>query len=187
MLEKIHLWKRQGETVSRLALHNRGISMKYFRFWLAGAVFWTGLATTGGAVPPLTNSPDTLVLRSTNLSSLHILTVDLYRKRAVRFRACEELDRLGDCKTVWKTQQRELTSGELSIFRRLAREAKLFSGRANGGQLDFGFRSLEVHARNDIAVLVTSLNDSFFQPGPRRDLLLKLQALDAEMASSSKS
>lgn len=158
--------------------------MKYFRLLLANAAFLTGLVTPGTALPS-TDSPDTLVLRSTNSSLLHILTIDL-RKKAVRFRGCEELDFLGDCKTSWKTGQRGLSSDELMAFKRLTRGAKLFSGRANGGQLDFGFRSLEVHAGNSIAILVTSLNGSFFQAGPRKDLLLKLQALDAEMASSSK-
>jgi hypothetical protein len=159
--------------------------MNYLPVWLAAAVFLTGLASPD-AVLPQTSPPDTLVLRSTDSSSLHILTIDLVWGKAVRFRGCDDLDLFGDCKVIWKKGQRALSQDELRTLRRLTRDARLFIGRANGGQLDFGFRSLEVHARNDIAILVTSLNDSFFRLGPRRDLLLKLQRLDSEMASSSR-
>jgi len=47
--------------------------------------------------------------------------------------------------------------------------------------MDFAFRWLEVRARNDIAMLVTTLNDSFSESGPRKELLTRLYALEKEL------
>lgn len=73
---------------------------------------------------------------------------------------------------------------ELRTLTRLALEAKLFSGRSDGAQLDFAFRWLEVRAQNHIAMLVTSLNDSFSVAGPRKELLSRLFALEKELTVS---
>jgi hypothetical protein len=152
---------------------------------LTAGTFWgNGLAVAGDFKPPV-KVADLLVLRSTNSSSIHILTINLGERRMARIRACEDLDQFGDCKGAWSTSQRMLTGEEFGALKRLSQEADLFGGRANGGHLDFSFRSLEVRSRNDIAMLVASLNDSFFEPGPRRELLLRLEKLDKEMATSA--
>jgi hypothetical protein len=48
--------------------------------------------------------------------------------------------------------------------------------------MDFAFRSLEVHARPDVAILVTSVNPSFTEPGARKELLKSLMTLEDELS-----
>jgi hypothetical protein len=128
-----------------------------------------------------TSSPDLLVSRSRSSFSLTELSVDLGQSRAVKFRTCSDSDGCSAC----KTSRRKLSTEEVHVLSRLAREAKLFGGRANGLQIDLAFRWLEVHAGSDIAILVMTVNDSFSEPGPRKKLFVKLKALEDEMAASS--
>lgn len=149
---------------------------------VAGAFFLNGL--TAGAALRSIGRPDTLVLRSRSSFSLQELSVDLGRKGVVELRTCAARDSFGGCKAAWRTNQRRLAPDELRTLARLALEAKLFGGRANGAHVDWAFRWLEVRARNDIAMLVTTLNDSFSEAGPRKELLARLIALEGELATS---
>src|SRR4029077_2563621 len=129
--------------------------------------------------------PDMLVLRSESSFSLEILSVDLGPKSIVGLRTCDAPDSFGCCKSPWRASQRRLSSEELRTLTHLAREAKLFSGPSNGGHIDLAFRWLEVRSRNEIAMLMITLNDSFQEPGPRRMLLEKLHYLQSEMMAVS--
>lgn len=109
------------------------------------------------------------------------LSLDFNQNGIVKFRTCP--DSGGRSKDVCETSQRKLPKEEFQALTRLARDAKLFGGPTNGGQIDFSFRCLEVHAGKDISILVTTLNDSFSEPGPRKELLNKLETLDEELAN----
>lgn len=132
------------------------------------------------------DSPDHLVLRSKSSFSLQELSVDLGNKGRVELRICESLDRFGTCKS-WKTSTRRLSKQEYETLSTMAKRADLFGGRSDGAQMDFAYRSLEVQARQHyIAILITTLNESFTEKGPRKDLLERLRALEAELRSSVK-
>jgi hypothetical protein len=173
-----------GEIVNSPARPNKKLSMTV-SIALAICVILMESLTVAGAVRQPTKHPDLLVLRSVSSFSMYILTVNLGQRGSVRIKACENLDQFENCREPWDTSQRLLSKEELMMFKKLSQEADLFGGRANGGHLDLAFRSLEVHARNDVAILVTSLNDSFGTPGPRKELLQRLQKLDSEMAASA--
>jgi hypothetical protein len=158
-------------------------AMKSIRALVVGWLFLNGLSIAG-AVPREIGRPDTLVLRSRSSFSLQEFSVDLGRKGVVELRTCAARDSFGGCKVPWRTNQRRLVPEELRTLTRLALEAKLFSGRSNGAHMDFAFRWLEVRSRNDIAMLVTTLNDSFSESGPRKDLLTRLYALEKELTVS---
>lgn len=170
--------------MNRQVHHNERIFLKVIGAVAVGALFLNGLSTVGAA-PRSIGNPDTLVLRSVNSFSLRILSVDLRQEGSVGLRTCEAADALGGCKIPWRTSQKKLSSKELRALSRLTQEAKLFSGRANGAHIDLAFRWLEVRAHNDIAMLVVTLNDSFWEPGPRRMLLERLNALESQLSGPS--
>jgi hypothetical protein len=126
-----------------------------------------------------TGTPDKLILWNSNSFFTSRLSIDFGRSGMVKFRNCPEP--VESSKNVCEKRQRALSKGELEALSRLAREAKLFGGRTRGWQIDLAFRSLEVHAQDQVEILVTTLNDSFSEPGPRRELLDRLIALEQEM------
>lgn len=112
------------------------------------------------------------------------LSLDFSQNGIVKFRTCPYS---GGCsRDACETSQKNLPTEEFQTLMRLARDAKLFSCPANGSQIDFSFRWLEVHAGNNISILVTTLNDSFSEPGPRKELLDRLETLDEKMANHDK-
>lgn len=138
-------------------------------------------SAAGTVLRPIGPPPDTLVLHSTSSFSSRELSVDLGKKGVVGLRVCTKLDHFGSCKVPWITNQRRLSTVELKVLTQLAINSKLFSGRSNGAHMDLAFRWLEVHARNEITMLVTTLNSSFSAAGPRKDLLKRLYALEKEL------
>jgi hypothetical protein len=133
-------------------------------------------------------APDRLVLRSKSSFSLKELTVLLGTEGSLaELRICESLDRFGSCKVQWRAATRVLAKGELDALARMARQAQLFGGRSDGAQMDFAYRSLEVSARRHyLAVLITSLNESFSEDGPRKELLKRLIDIEAGLMPSLK-
>jgi hypothetical protein len=112
-------------------------AMKFFGALVAGSLFLNGLSIAGAALREI-GRPDTLVLRSRSSFSLQELSVDLGRKGVVELRTCAARGSFGGCKIPWRTNQRRLASEELRALARLALEAKLFGGHANGGHVDLG-------------------------------------------------
>jgi hypothetical protein len=172
-------------TVNRQVPRSKRVAMnKLLSALVAGTLFLNGLSSVSAA-PKSIERPDKLVLRSENAFSSRILSVDLGPKSVVELRSCDAPDSLGCCKSPWRTSQRRLSPEELRALAHLALEAKLFSGPSNGGHIDLNFRWLEVRSRNEIAMLVVTLNDSFLEPGPRRMLLERLHNLQSEMMAAS--
>lgn len=136
-----------------------------------------------GAVRASDKQPDKLVLQSSSSFSSQAFSVDLRANGVAKLRSCEALDASGNCKGPWRVAKRRVSAQERSSLARLASEANLFGGNTTGGQLDLAFVWLEVHSGYEIAILVTSLNDSFLVPGPRRQLLDALEVLKKQIAS----
>jgi hypothetical protein len=172
--------------VNRQARRSERGAMKLIGLLVVGALFLNELSAAGAALESI-KPPDRLVLRSRSSFSLRELSIDLGPKGLVRLQYCAASDSFGGCKTPWKTNQRMLTSEERRVLARLALEAKLFSGHANGAHVDLAFRWLEVRARSSIALLVITLNDSFLEPGPRKELFARLYALEKELAGPDES
>ena len=130
-------------------------------------------------------APDRLVLRSRSSFVVQELTVDLGPSGSAELRTCDPTDRFGCCKD-WQINQRHLTHQEHASLQDFARRADLFGGHSTGAQIDLAYRTLEVHARDhNLAVLVTTLNDSFTAAGPRRELLKMLIDIEKELESRS--
>lgn len=183
MPRKAQQRRPQGGTLNNQSPRSRSYSVGNVVAWLAGCAIVLSLALRASTPQ---DSPDRLVLRSKSSFSLQELSVDLENKGQVELRICESLDRFGACKN-WKTSARRLSKQEYEALATLARRADLFGGRSDGAQMDFAYRSLEVQARRYfIAILVTTLNESFTEKGPRKDLLEKLMALEAELTPSVK-
>jgi hypothetical protein len=146
---------------------------------VVSALFLNELPAVGAALESA-KPPDRLVLRSRSSFSLRELSIDLGPKGLAESRYCAASNSFGGCKIPWKTNQRMLTSEERRILARLALEAKLFNGRANGAHVDLAFRWLEVRARSSIAMLV-------MEPGPRKELFARLYALEKDLAGPDES
>jgi hypothetical protein len=127
-----------------------------------------------------TGIPDKLILWSSSSFFSSRLSVDFGRSRMIKFRNCPEP--IESSKNACESRQRILSKEEFRVLSHLALGAKLFSGRTRGWQIDLAFRSLEVHSQDQVEILVITLNDSFSEPGPRRQLLDRLIALEDEMA-----
>jgi hypothetical protein len=152
-------------------------------FLVVGALFLTGLSSASGV--PNRSSDRTSLYSGARMPLRRGYSVDLGPKSIVDFRSCDAPDPFGCCKSPWRTAQRRLSPEELKTLAHLALESKLFSGPSNGGHIDLNFRWLEVRSRNEIAMLMVTLNDSFLEPSPRRMLLERLHRLQTEMMAVS--
>lgn len=158
--------------------HNEGGAMKTIGAFIVCMLF----LTEAGASPRAVGRPDALILTSESSFSSSVLSIDFGLNGIAEVRTCEDVQASGLCKSPWKITQRRLSAKEVQEFSRLTQEAKLFEGRSTGGHIDWAFRWLEVRSKNDIAILVVTLNSSFSEPGPRRRLLEKLSILENQLS-----
>jgi len=135
-----------------------------------------------GASPRAVGAPDTLILTSESSFSSRVLSIDFGSRGVAEVRTCEDIGVSGLCKSPWKISQRRLSAKEVQEFSRLTQEAKLFEGRSTGGHIDWAFRWLEVRSRNEIAMLVVTLNSSFSEPDARKRLFEKLAFLEDQLS-----
>lgn len=156
--------KLQGGIVNRRPTHprhsHRRRGTKSIIYILALGLLILCCSSTAYPSAGPSDSPDTLVWRSRTSFSSTELSVDLSQNRVVKFRACSDSDGCTAC----KASRRTLSAEEAHSLSRLARGAKLFSGRTTGFHVDFSFRWLEVRSGIDIAMLVTTVNRSFSVP-----------------------
>lgn len=153
--------------------------------YLTAALFSSLSATAAAAATNPGHGPDRITLHSSSSFSLQELSIDFRSQITARLQVCDSVDRFRKCSTAWKTTERRLSAREVKDLKSLSREADLFTGNMSGGQLDLAFRWLEVHAGSEVAMLVTSLNNSFSEPGPRKELLTRLKALEKELGASA--